>query len=131
MIYNQRLHTINVNDRTLRGIADGTPIRINRDGGALSKTEGTDGPGVNRATKQGFTIEIDVREDSPDHGYLANIERSQYLGTMGEVPLTITTGTKRVFSAPVQIAPPGNLSTGGPQMGFHTYVFMTTEIDLY
>lgn len=128
--YNQHFTLVNLNGRYLSGYMDGTPIRLTPQGGQVSTTEGTDGPGHNMATKQGHMIEVDLREESPDHEYIANINRAQYEGG-GYVPLTLYTGTQRVFTCNVLVSQPGDLATGGPQQGSHTYTFITKKTDLY
>lgn len=128
--YNQHITGVNVNGRWLTGYADGNPIRFNPQGGQVTITEGTDGPGLNIATKQGHIIEIDIREDSDDHDYLAAINKQQYNGG-GLVPMAFYTGTGRTFTCQVLISQPGELTTGGPQQGYHTYTFVTKKTDLY
>lgn len=128
--YNQHFTGVNLNGHWLTGFMDGTSIRLQPQGGLVSITEGTDGPGHNMATKQGHIIEIDLREESPDHEYIASINRYQYEGG-GYVPLTLYTGTKRVFTCEVLVSQGGELSTGGPEQGSHTYTLVTKKTDLY
>lgn len=129
-IYNQHFVTVNLNGRWLQGFMDGTPITITPIAGQVSTTEGTDGPGHNIATKQGCTITIDLRESSPDHSYIARINKQQYDGG-GYVPMTLVTGTGRYFTCDVLVSQPGALTTGGPEQGSHTYTFVTKKTDLY
>lgn len=128
--YNQHFTAVNVNGRLLEGYADGTSVRLNRLGGQITTTEGTDGPGHNMATKQGYIIEVDLREESPDHEYLMDINRAQYDGG-GYVSVTVFTGDKRVFTCRALVGAGGNLNTGGAQQGSITYQLATKTLDLY
>lgn len=128
--YNQHFTGVNLNGRWLQGFMDGTAVRLTPLGGQVTTTEGTDGPGHNMATKQGHTIEVDLREDSPDHEYIASINRYQYDGGT-YVPLALYTGTARVFDCEVLVSQHGELATGGPEQGAHTYTFVTKKSDLY
>ncbi len=128
--YNQHFIGISVAGHYIQGLMDGTPIRFNPQAGQTSITEGTNGPGVNIATKQGCIIEFDLMETSPDHEFIADINRMQYEGG-GAVPVTMWTGTGRIFSCAGFVSQPSGLTTGGPQMGSQTYTIVTTQTDLY
>lgn len=128
--YNQKLTSASINGMILEGFAEGTPIRFNHDGGEVSKTQGADGPGINRATPQGATIEIDLREDSPSNFVLNDMIRNQVAGGPS-LTMVLYTGCQVTFTGKVQISVPGQLATGGPQMGSMTYTFVTKETWLY
>ena len=128
--YNQHFTGINLNGHMIQGFMDGTAIRLQPLGGQVTTTEGTDGPGHNMATKQGHIIEFDLREESPDHEFIASINRYQYDGG-GYVPCSLYTGTARVFDCMALVSQHGDLATGGPQQGAHTYTLVTKKSDLY
>ncbi len=129
-VYNQHFIAISIAGHTIQDLMDGNPIRFNPQGGQTSITEGTNSPGLNIATKQGCIIEFDLKEISPDHEFIADINRTQYEGG-GAVPVTLFTGTGRTFSCGAYVSQPSGLTTGGPKMGSHTYTLVTTQTDLY
>ncbi len=131
MIYRQQVTAVIFNGLPLQGLAEGASVRIKPLGGNVQVTEGTDGPGINIAAKQGHIIEVDIREDSGDHEYLMDVNRNQAEGGPG-VPLALYMGTDRVFScAEAYVGAPGDLSTGDKKMGKQTYTFITRKSDLY
>lgn len=130
-VYRQKMTAVVFNGRYLKCIKDGSSYRVRPIGGEVQITEGTDGPGINIATKQGHIIEVTVREDSEDHEFIMDTNRNQAAGGPG-VPLTMYMGTDRTFSADeVYVGAPGELGTGDKKMGAHVYTFVTKKEDLY
>lgn len=130
-VYRQKITGVVFNNVPLQGMMDGASVRVRPVGGEVQPTEGTDGPGVNIATKQGHIIEVDLREDSPNHEYINDVNRNQAEGGPG-VPIVLWMGTTRVFSAAeTYVGAPGQLSTGDKKQGAHTYTFYTKKSDLY
>lgn len=131
IVYRQKVTSIIFNGLPLQGLMDGASVTIRPQGGQVQVTEGTDGPGVNIATKQGHILEVTLREDSPDHEYIMDINRNQANGGPG-VPLALYMGTDRVFATgEAYIGAPGELATGDAKMGGHTYTFVTKKAGLY
>lgn len=130
-IYRQKITAILINGYQLQCLADGSPYRMQPVGGETSITEGTDGGGINIGTAQGHIIEVDLREDSDDHGFLMDIHRNQSGGGPG-VPLVMYTGTDYIFSTDeAYVSAPGPLATGGAKQGSRTYKFVTNKADIY
>lgn len=130
-VYRQKITSIIFNSVPLQGLMEGASVRIRPVGGEVQPTEGTDGPGVNIATRQGHIVEVDIREDSPDHEFINDVGRNQSNGGPG-VGLVLYMGTSRVFSTDeAYVGAPGQLSTGDKKQGAHTYTFYTKKPDLY
>ena len=72
-VYNQRNCSASFNGIDLKGLMDGSSIVLERVGGEVDITEGTDGGGLNQATDQGVRVSITFRETSQSISMLSLI----------------------------------------------------------
>lgn len=126
-VYNQKNITLTVGGETIRGLHEGASLVITHDGGEVQKTQGTTGPGVNLATKQGMTIQFTLMEQSPSHAYLAQLRDTQYESNNG-VTIVVRTGVdvKHILNNSF-LSNPGELSTGDKMQGGQTYTATSGE----
>ena len=117
-IYGQKDSRLIINGRPITGLMDGTPFKIQFDGGEVEKTEGTDGPGLNIATPQGGTITFTIRETSPDYDFLLSMFDLESEFTGSTVSALFMSGSRIVAEMPrALIGRPGEWSTGDKKQG--------------
>lgn len=129
--YNQAEVTVLVDGIPWRGLADGDSIEVADIGGEADITEGTDGPGVNLATKQGGYIKIKLREDSPAQIYAKALRLVQENALTGRSGVTVQIlGGTSIFHTlhNAFISAPGALTTGGKKQGATEFKLVGTEL---
>jgi len=126
--YSQETTTLIVGGIPIVGFMDGSSITVTYDGGEVSKTEGTDGPAVNMATRQGGTITFTLQEVSPSHTAL-DAARNLMRFTRVGVPVVLSTGAGLVYTLTgAVLSNPGQLATGGKTQGGIQYTITGTDI---
>ena len=127
-VYNQNDITVSVNGVQLQGLFEGTPVVVHPRGGEIEITEGTDGPGLNRATKQGGEVRIRLRESSPGHAVLQALRVQQDNAPVGCIVI-VSTGVGAVETLiNAMVSLPGELSTGEKKMAGVEYTFRGTQL---
>lgn len=130
-LFNQSFIAASYNGVILQGFMDGESINIKIEGGEVELTHGTDGGSMNIATLQGASVEINLRESSPSHEFLFQMNRHQ-AGGGAPATLVLSTGTGRQLSIlNAVVGVPGPMSTGNKQQGAHTYRFVGTQFSWY
>lgn len=127
-VYNQHLVTLTVDGRQIKDFGEGTSITLTYDGGEVQKTQGTDGAGINRATRQGATIAFTVREDSDSRDFLRSLNLRQ--DDAAGVSVVLRTGVdviERMSDA--YISQSGELATGDKMMGAIQYTLTSRECE--
>lgn len=126
-IYNQKNTKLIFNGIVTQGFGPDTSITVEKVGGAVEITEGTDGGGLNIATVQGIKITATYRETSPSIDlFKAAIDLQQTLSTPNVVMLQTGANVKYTLTNAL-VSTPGQLSTGGAQQGTQTYTFVATD----
>ena len=111
-IYQQKDCSVNISGRKIGGFMDGSSILVRFDGGEVAKTEGTDGPGLNRATAQGGTLEFTIRENSGDYQFLYGLFIAQSASGL-TTAATFSSGSKVLFTfMDAILSLPGEMNTG-------------------
>lgn len=129
-IYNQKNTTLLLAGVPIQDFAEGTVITVTRDGGEVQKTQGTDGAGINIATRQGATVTFTLRETSRSRALVNSIALAQYNGGPG-VPLIIRTGADVIHSlTEAYISQEGELTTGDKMQGGIQYTATATNDDV-
>ena len=129
--YNQAEVTVIWDGIPLRGLADGDSVEVADEGGEVEKTHGTDGPGVNIATRQGGYVKVKLREDSVSQPIVQATRATQEFSLSGDAGITVqivggTSVLHTLINAFVSV--PGALSTGGPKMGSQEYKAVGTQL---
>lgn len=128
-VYNQKNTSITVDGVLISGYMDGASITISHDGGEVDKTQGTDGPGINLATNQGMTVQVQLRENSMSRAFLQSLRIRQENGGEG-VTIVVRTGVDVLhLMTNCYISHPEPLSTGDKKMGGLQYTFMSEAED--
>ncbi len=127
-IYSQKDCRLMVAGKPISMFMDGAPFRITFDGGEVEKTEGTDGPGLNRATGQGGTLSFTIRETSGDYSFLHGLWVAQ--GASGLTTIaTFSSGAKVLYNlADCLISLPRELNTGDKKQGGVEFVIISRAI---
>jgi hypothetical protein len=127
--YNQADITVTVNGIPIQGLMEGTSVTVIPHGGEVEVTQGTDGPGLNVATKQGGEIRMTLRESSPGHAILQQLRTQQELAPVG-VPVVIFTGVGAVETLLGSLVSlPGELTTGDKKQAARIYRFVGTTLN--
>lgn len=130
--YNQAEVTLLVDGIPWQDLAEGASITVTYAGGEVSRTEGTDGAGVNIATEQGGDIKVRLREDSKSLNHARAIRRTQRnaVSGIGGVTVQLRSGTAVYHTLHnAFISLPGELSTGDKKMGSQEFVFVGTRME--
>lgn len=127
-IYSQKDCKLMVSGKIISGFMDGAPFRVTFDGGEVDKTEGTDGPGLNRATGQGGTLSFTIRETSGDYQFLHGLWVAQ--GATGLTTVaTFSSGARVLFNmADCLVSLPRELSTGDKRQGGVEFIIVSRAI---
>jgi hypothetical protein len=116
-VYNQQSVSVIVGGRIMSDLMEGTSITVTHRGGEVDITEGTDGPGLNRATDQGGQIKFTLKENSADYDYLKNIRNQQAFQSEASGNVVVTTGTRDIITiSDYLISLPGERTTGDKKM---------------
>ena len=128
--YSQAAITVVVDGIPVQGLMEGASLTIGYAGGEVQVTEGTDGPGLNRATRQGGRIVIHLQEGSPDNERFNLLARRQDLFPNGpDTSVAVYSGTERIFIlGNSQIGVPGELTTGDKKQAGREYSFVGTVL---
>jgi hypothetical protein len=129
--YNQAEVTVLVDGVPMRDMGDGEHIEVADEGGEVEKTFGTDGPGVNIATRQGGYIKFKLREDSSSQPFIQNVRAVQENALSGDsgVVVQIISGTSVLHTLINSFCSvPGALTTGGGKMGASEFKFAGTQL---
>ena len=129
-VYNQADNTVTIDGIVCEGFAEGESIVWTPLGGEVQVTEGTDGPGLNRATRQGGWIIAHLQEGSPDNERFNLLARRQDLFPNGpDTSVAVYSGTERIFIlGNSQIGVPGELTTGDKKQAGREYKFVGTVL---
>lgn len=126
-VYNQKNLSILVNGIPMQDFAEGTTVTYTEDGGEVQKTQGTDGAGINIATKQGATLTLTLRETSRSRGMLHSLNFAQYYGASG-VTVVVRTGADVLHTMTgAFVGPPGTLTTGDKVQAGMEYTLISPE----
>jgi hypothetical protein len=123
LTYNQQFTAITVDGVPMMKLGEGQSLKITAQGGEASRTEGTNGAGMNLSSDQGGDIEVTLQESSPSVQYLQAIKLRQMVDTQ---PLTIVvySGVMRLFTLTgALVSTPGELATGDKKQGAQTWTF--------
>lgn len=127
-IYAQKDHRLVVGGKALGGFMDGTPFTVEFVGGEVDITEGTDGPGINRATQQGGRLHFTLRETSDDCQYLYDLFQQQDFSE-STTTAVLYSGSKILYSfSDGCISLPGDLTTGDKKQAGIEFVFVARVI---
>ena len=126
-IYNQKNTKLIFNGVETQGFAPETSITVEKIGGEVEITEGTDNGGLNIATVQGIKITAAYRETSPSHDlFKAAIDLQQIMSTPNLVLLQTGANVKYTLTNAL-VSKPESLSTGGKTQGTIQYTFVATD----
>lgn len=126
-IYNQKNTKLIFNGVETKGFGPDTSITVEKVGGEVDITEGTDNGGLNIATVQGIRITATYRETSPSNDlFKAAMELQQTLSTPNVVMLQTGANVKYTLTNAL-VSKPETLSTGGKTQGTTTYTFVATD----
>ena len=116
-VYSQQTVSVIVAGLPMDGFMDGTSVTVSYKGGEVDVTEGTDGPGLNMASRQGGSIKFTLRENSRSFAYL-NALRLMYEGLpVATGVAVVTTGTRDIITlGNFLINRPGDRVTGDKKM---------------
>ena len=126
-IYNQRNISATFNGVDLKGLMDGASLTIERVGGEVDITEGTDGGGLNQATDQGVRVSLVLRETSQSIATLETAKTLQQRTGVTSVLVVRTGANMLVTVSNAMVSNPGPLSTGDKKQGGITYTFVGTD----
>lgn len=126
-VYNQRNCSASFNGIGLKGLMDGTSIVLERVGGEVDITEGTDGGGLNQATDQGVRVSITFRETSQSISMLETAKTLQQRTGVTSVFVLRTGADMLVTITNAMVSNPSSLSTGDKKQGGITYTFVGTD----
>lgn len=116
-VYNQNEVSVICAGTVIDGLMDGTPITVTYGGGEVDITEGTDGPGLNVATRQGGRIKFTLRENSRAFGFLQGLRRLHENSPVATGNCVVTTGTRDIITLGYFIIGlPGDRTTGDKKM---------------
>lgn len=111
-VYNQRNVSASFNGIDLKGLMDGASLTIERVGGEVEITEGTDGGGLNQATDQGVRVSLVFRETSQSIPTLETAKTLQQRTGVTSVLVVRTGANMLVTISNAMVSNPGPLSTG-------------------
>lgn len=126
-IYNQRNISATFNGIDLKGLMDGASLTIERVGGEVDITEGTDGGGLNQATDQGIRVSLVLRETSQSISTLETAKTLQQRTGVTSVLVVRTGANMLVTVSNAMVSNPSALSTGDKKQGGITYTFVGTD----
>ena len=127
--YNQSNITIIANGTPVVGLMDGAHCEVQYKGGEVQVTEGTDGPGMNIATKQGGEISFVLQEASPSNADMIALRKMQDLATDIPYTLSIMSGVRALYLLQgAMISVPGELTTGDKKQAGRKYTFIGTNL---
>lgn len=125
-VYNQPDVTVTVNGVRIQGFAEGASVTVRPMGGEVQLTEGLDGPGINRATRQGGQIVLNLRESSPGNAIMQALRLQQDAAPVGAI-VVVSTGVGAIETlSNALVSLPGDLATGDKKMGARTYTLTGT-----
>lgn len=126
-VYSQNLAKPVFNGIEIKGLMDGTSYEIEEVGGEVDITEGTDGGGMNIATKQGVRCYITLRETSPSIDMLNAAREMQQIEPVSN-SFVLQTGVKALLTITnAYVGRPDNLSSGDKKMGGLRYSIVGTD----
>lgn len=129
-VYHQNDVMVFLDGRKITGLMEGTSITFTYDGGEVDKTQGTDGPGLNVATRQGGTLRFTLRENSTDYAYLQTVRRRNEASPFAISNAVVTTGTRDVLRLSYcAIGLPGERATGDKKMAGVEFSVVGLEAD--
>lgn len=126
-VYNQRNVSASFNGIDLKGLMDGASLTIERVGGEVEITEGTDGGGLNQATDQGVRVSLVFRETSQSIPTLETAKTLQQRTGVTSVLVVRTGANMLVTISNAMVSNPGPLSTGDKKQGSISYTFVGTD----
>lgn len=126
-VYNQRNCSASFNGIDLKGLMDGASLTIERVGGEVEITEGTDGGGLNQATDQGVRVSLVFRETSQSIPTLETAKTLQQRTGVTSVLVVRTGANMLVTISNAMVSNPGPLSTGDKKQGSISYTFVGTD----
>lgn len=126
-IYNQKNTKLIFNGVETKGFGPDTSITVEKVGGEVDITEGTDNGGLNIATVQGIRIQATYRETSPSIDlFKSAMDLQQTLSTPNVVMLQTGANVKYTLTNAL-VSKPETLSTGGKTQGTQTFTFVATD----
>lgn len=126
-IYNQKNTKLIFNGVETQGFGPDTSITVEKVGGEVDITEGTDGGGLNISTVQGIRITATYRETSPSNELFdIAVKQQQTLSSTNTVMLQTGANVKYTLTNAL-VSKPETLSTGGKTQGTITYTFVATD----
>lgn len=126
-VYNQKNVSLTIAGVPIQDFAEGTTIVYTKDGGELQKTQGTDGAGINIATRQGPSLTFTLRETSRSRAYINGISLAQYEGA-GGVPVVLRTGAQVLHILDdAYVGQEGELSSGDKTQGPIQYMCISAN----
>ena len=126
-IYNQKNTKLIFNGVETKGFGPDTSITVEKVGGEVDITEGTDNGGLNIATVQGIRIQATYRETSPSIDlFKAAMDLQQTFSTPNVVMLQTGANVKYTLTNAL-VSKPETLSTGGKTQGTQTFTFVATD----
>lgn len=126
-VYSQRNVSASFNGIDLKGLMDGASLTIERVGGEVEITEGTDGGGLNQATDQGVRVSLVFRETSQSISMLETAKTLQQRTGVTSVFVLRTGANMLVTISNAMVSNPGPLSTGDKKQGSISYTFVGTD----
>jgi hypothetical protein len=127
-VYNQNDITVSVNGIKIEGFMEGSSVKVAPAGGEVEITQGLDGPGLNRASRQGGRISMTLREGSSGHAVLQALRILQDQAPVGAIVI-VSTGVGAVATLlNALVSLPGELSTGDKKQGSHEYHLVGTTL---
>lgn len=126
-VYSQRNVSASFNGIDLKGLMDGASLTIERVGGEVEITEGTDGGGLNQATDQGVRVSLVFRETSQSIPTLETAKTLQQRTGVTSVLVVRTGANMLVTISNAMVSNPGPLSTGDKKQGSISYTFVGTD----
>ncbi len=125
--YNQKNLTLTVDGVTINDFFEGASVTVSTVGGEVEITEGTDGGGINMATKQGLRLQFVLRETSRSHKFLDDLQRTQYMGGAGVTAILRTGADVHYVMNDAIISAPGEYTTGDKKQAGITYTMVSVD----
>lgn len=129
-LYSQNLHTLIIDGFPITGFADGDWLSVKIDGGGVTRTQGSQGPVLNRVAPQGGQITVNLLPTSRALGDVLGI-REDVFSNHRLFNVALITGVEEIITAlGCGFGDMPEWGSGGAVMGPRGFVLECTEIKL-
>ena len=129
-LYSQNLHTLIIDGFPITGFADGDWLSVKIDGGGVTRTQGSQGPVLNRVAPQGGQITVNLLPTSRALGDVLGI-REDVFSNHRLFNVALITGVEEIITASgCAFADMPQFQTGGPTMQGRQFPLKALKIRL-